>query len=214
SSMGAFTAAFGMDKLNFGTLIGYFAIECGNVLGLGGAFFASLCAAGIISKEEKNGTADFLLTHSVSRSRILTEKLVSVLIRVAAMNVIIFIVSVGAIVAIGETVPFAEVILLHTAYFIMHIELAYICFGISAFIVKGGVGIGIGIAVLMYFLNLISNIAESVKFLKYASPFGYCDGAQIVADRSLDLPKIAIGIAVGAVFAACAFIKYRKKDIH
>ena len=38
SAMGFFTAAFGMDRLNFGTLIGYYAIECGNVLGLGGAF--------------------------------------------------------------------------------------------------------------------------------------------------------------------------------
>ena len=42
ASMGALTAAFGMDKLNFGTLIGYYAIECGNVLGLGGAFFSTL----------------------------------------------------------------------------------------------------------------------------------------------------------------------------
>ena len=42
SSMGAFTSAFGMDKLNFGTLTGYYAIECGNVLGLGGAFFAAM----------------------------------------------------------------------------------------------------------------------------------------------------------------------------
>ena len=51
ASMGSFTAAFGMDRLNFGTLIGYYAVECGNVLGLGGAFYAALCAAGILSKE-------------------------------------------------------------------------------------------------------------------------------------------------------------------
>ncbi|MDE6738666.1 MAG: ABC transporter permease, partial [Lachnospiraceae bacterium] len=30
SSMGSFTAAFGMDRLNFGTLIGFYAVECGN----------------------------------------------------------------------------------------------------------------------------------------------------------------------------------------
>ncbi len=54
ASMGSFTEAFGMDRLNFGTLIGFYAVECGNVLGLGGAFFASLCAAGMLSKEEKD----------------------------------------------------------------------------------------------------------------------------------------------------------------
>ena len=42
SSMGSFSAAFGMDRLNFGTLIGFYAVECGNVLGLGGAFFAKV----------------------------------------------------------------------------------------------------------------------------------------------------------------------------
>ena len=39
SSMGNFTAAFGMDRLNFGTLIGFYAVEGGNMLGIGGAFF-------------------------------------------------------------------------------------------------------------------------------------------------------------------------------
>ena len=67
ASMGSFTEAFGMDRLNFGTLTGFYAVECGNILGLGGAFFASLCAVGILSKEEKDKTAEFLLTHPVSR---------------------------------------------------------------------------------------------------------------------------------------------------
>ena len=41
ADMGSFTAAFGMDKINFGEFIGFFGVECGNVLGLGGAFFAA-----------------------------------------------------------------------------------------------------------------------------------------------------------------------------
>ena len=64
SSMGSFTAAFGMDRLNFGSFVGYYAIECGNVLGLGGAFYAALCAVGILSKEEKGRTAEFLFDAS------------------------------------------------------------------------------------------------------------------------------------------------------
>ncbi len=38
SAMGMFTAAFGMDKLDFGTLTGFYAIECGSIIGLGGSF--------------------------------------------------------------------------------------------------------------------------------------------------------------------------------
>ena len=105
ASMGAFTAAFGMDRLNFGSLPGYYAIECGNVLGLGGAFYAALCAVDILSKEERGRTAEFLLTHPVSRAKILAGKLAAVLLQITVMNVIIYIVSVMSVMIIGEAVP-------------------------------------------------------------------------------------------------------------
>ena len=51
SSMGSFTSAFGMDRLNFGTLIGFYAIECGNILGIGGSFFAALLGISALAKD-------------------------------------------------------------------------------------------------------------------------------------------------------------------
>lgn len=213
SSMGSFTAAFGMDRLNFGTLTGFYAVECGNVLGLGGAFFASLCGVGILSKEEKERTAEFLLAHPVSRRQIITEKLAAVLVQVTAMNLIIYAVSVGSIAAVGEAVPWKEINLLHLAYYLLQLELAGICFGISAFMRKGTVGTGLGIAAVMYFLNLIANIAELAEFLKYITPFGFCEGADIVADGSLDGRLVAIGMAVGVIGVIAAYVKYGGKDI-
>ena len=41
ASMGSFTAAFGMERLNIGTMEGYYCVECGVILGLGGALYAS-----------------------------------------------------------------------------------------------------------------------------------------------------------------------------
>ena len=214
SSMGAFTAAFGMDRLNFGTLIGYYAIECGNVLGLGGAFYASLCAVSMLSKEEKDRTAEFLLTHPVSRTLMISEKLLSVLIRITALNGIVWLLSVGSIAAIGETVPWKELNLLHLAYFLLQLELSAICFGISAFVSRGSLGIGLGVAVIMYFLNLIANITEKASFLKYVTPFGYCSGADLVANGSIDPAMAAIGILIGTAGVIAAYLKYTKKDIH
>lgn len=121
------------------------------------------------------------LTHPVSRKRIITEKLFAVLIQIAAMNIIIYALSVGSVAAIGEKIPWKEITLLHLAYYLLQTELAGICFGISAFIRKGGAGVGLGIAVLMYFLNIIANIADVAEFLKYITPFGYCEGADIVS---------------------------------
>ena len=213
ASMGSFTAAFGMDRLNFGTLVGYYAIECGNILGLGGAFYAALCAVGILSKEEKDRTAEFLLTHPVSRVRIITEKLLAVLLQIAAMNLILYALSVGSMAAVGEEIPWKELNLLHLAYFLLQAELAGLCFGISAFLRKGSVGVGLGIAAMMYFLNLIANITEAAEFLKYITPFGYCDGADIVTSGRLDGTMAAIGAVIGMGGILAAYLKYARKDI-
>ena len=214
SSMGAFTAAFGMDRLDFGTLTGYYAIECGNVLGLGGAFYAALCAVGVLSKEEKDRTAEFLLTHPVSRARIVTGKLLSVFLRITALNAIVYLLAVGSVAAVGEAVPWKEMNLLHLANFLMQLELAGICFGISAFLRRGSLGVGLGVAAMMYFLNLIANITESVSFLKYVTPFGYCNGADLVADGRLDAAMLSVGMALGALGIAAAYLQYTRKDIH
>ena len=213
ASMGSFTAAFGMDRLNFGTLIGFYAIECGNVLGLGGAFYASLCAVSILSKEEKDKTAEFLLAHPVSRTRIVAEKLIAVLLQITALNLIIYALSIGSMTMIGEEIPWKEVKLLHLAYYLLQIELAGICFGISAFLRKGSAGVGLGIAAMMYFLNLIANIAEVAEFLKYITPFGYCEGADIVSNGNLDSTMVAIGMAIGIAGIAAACLHYTRKDI-
>ena len=214
ASMGAFTAAFGMDKLNFGTLMGYYAIECGNVLGLGGAFFAALCAVQILSKEEKDRTAEFLLSHPVSRSRIISEKLAAVFVQIVILNAFIYLLSAGSIAAIGESIPWKELTLLHLAYFLLQLELAGICFALSAVMRKGSAGAGLGVAVLAYLLNIIANITESAAFLKHITPFGYCDGAELISSGQLDGGKIAIGLAIAAACILFAYRWYGKKDIH
>lgn len=214
ASMGAFSAAFGMDRLNFGTLVGFYAVECGNILGLGGAFYASLCAAGMLSKEEKDKTAEFLLTHPVSRMRIVTEKLVAVLIQITVMNAVVYAFSIGSMAAVGEAIPWKETSLIHLAYYLLQIELAGICFGLSAFVRRGSAGAGLGVAAMMYFMNLIANIAGSAEFLKYITPFGYCEGADIVSNGCLNMAQVGVGAALGIGGVIIAYLKYTKKDIH
>lgn len=214
SSMGSFTAAFGMDRLNFGTLIGFYAVECGNILGIGGAFFAALLGISALAKEEKERTAEFLLTHPVSRVRIITEKLASVMLQILIMNIVILLLSIISITAIGEEIPWNEICLLHLSYFLVQVELAGICFGISAFMRRGGLGIGLGIATVMYFLNIIANISENAEFLKYITPFGYAEGADLIADMSLDAGKVIFGMAFFLIGIIFSYVKYIHKDIY
>ena len=213
ASMGSFSAAFGMDRINFGSLDGFYAIECGNILGLGGAFFAAFCAVTALAKEEKDHTAEFLLTHPVSRVHIITEKLAAVLAQIVIMNVLTLAISIGSMYIVGEEIPWENILLMHLAYFLLQLEIGGICFGISAFVRRGGIGIGLGLAVMMYFLNIVANISDKAEFVKYITPFGFSDGADIITSGEIDAAMVSLGMALGVIGIIAAYIKYTKKDI-
>ena len=213
SSMGAFTAAFGLDVLDFGSLKGFYGIECGNILGIGGALFAALAGISALAGEEKEGTAEFLLTHPLSRAEIVTKKLIAVMIQIIALNVVVYLLAVGSIAAVGETVPWKEISLLHLAFFLLQVELACICFGISAFLWRGGIGIGLGLAIALYFVNIIANLTSHADVLKYLTPFGYADGADILSHSAIHGPRLLAGMGFAACGLVLAYVKYCKKDI-
>lgn len=213
AAMGPLTAAFGMDKLNIGTLIGYYAVECGSILGLGGGLFASLTAVSALAKEERDHTAEFLLTHPLSRARVVSEKLAAVLAQIIAMDLIVLALVTLAVRLIGEPVPWREMLLLHGAYCLLQMELAGICFGLSACLRRGGAGIGMGLAAGMYFLELIANMSDRARFLKYITPFAYCEGADILAAGKLDAGPAAVGALLACAGVAAAYGRYCKKDI-
>ena len=213
SSMGSFTAAFGMDKVSFGTLTGFYVVECGNIVGLGGAFFAALCGISVLAKEEKEHTAEFLMTHPVSRWRVVTDKLIAVIFQLVILNVAVYLTAVVSIALIGEDIPWKELNLLHLAYFFRQVETATVCFGISAFLRRSGMGIGLGIAMLFYFLNLVANITEEADFLKYITPFGYAEGADLVNSLSVNGEMLAVGVAFTVAGIVISYVKYCKKDL-
>lgn len=213
ANMGGFSAAFGMDRINFGEFVGFFGVECGNVLGLGGAFFAALTGISALSKEEHEHTAEFLLTHPVSRQSVVIQKLISVIVQIVILNTAAVGITALSIIMIGESPDIDTLALTFAAYLAMQIETAAICFGISAFVGKGGLGLGLGLAAAFYFLNIISNLAESAEFLKYITPFGYTDSADIIADGCIGAEYLAVGSALTVIGIGAAFWKYRRKDI-
>lgn len=116
-----------------------------------------------------------------------------------------FALAAASIALIGQEIPVKEIGLLHLANFLAQLELACICFGVSAFLRRSGLGVGLGIAAVLYFLNILSNITEQAKFLKYLTPFAYAEGADILADGRLDGEKILLGMGLSAVGVGAAF---------
>ena len=213
SSMGSFTEAFGMDQLNFGELMGFYGLECGNILGIGGAFFAAYIGVNALAGEEKNRTAEYLLTHPLRRSRVVFEKLACVLCQILILNAVSMLTSLIAVRAIGESLQMKEFLLLHAAYLLLQAEIAAVCFAVSAALRRSGIGAGLGLAAVLYFLNLIANISEDAEWLKYITPFGYAEAADIITNAEIAPVPAAIGCLVTAAGIAAAFIIYDQKDI-
>ena len=213
SDMGAFSDAFGMDQLNFGEFMGYFGVECGNTLGIGGALLAGIVGITALSKEERDGTAEFLLSLPVSRYRIISEKLLFSVLHIAVVNIATGVVCMLGAAAIDVDADFGKMLLILFSYFLMQIEIMAITFGISAFIKNSGLGIGIGIAFGLYFVNIIANLADELEFLKYLTPFGFADSGHIISEGTLEPISLVIGLALTALGIAAAYWQYNKKDI-
>ncbi|MDO4307154.1 MAG: ABC transporter permease subunit [Eubacteriales bacterium] len=213
ANMGSFTAAFGMDQVSFGEVMGFYAIECGNILGLGGAFYAALLGISALAKEEKEHTAEFLLAHPIARFSVIMQKLSAVFVQLLVMNLLIAAVAAVSFQMIGESMKTEEFLLLHGAFLVMQIEIAGICFGISAYIRSSGLGIGLGLAAVMYFLNIIANISDQADILRYVTPFAYAEASDIVAECNIDGRLMGLGILYMAAALTAGVVYYRKKDI-
>ena len=213
ADMGSFSSAFGMDQLNFGEFMGYFGVECGNVLGLGGAFFAAITGITLLAKEEKEHTADFLFPHPISRVSVITSKYLSMVAQIVILNATVILVTTVSILAIQERPDIKAMALLYAAYFVLQIEIGTISFGISAFLKGNGLGVGLGLSFILYFLNIVSNLTEDAKFLKYITPFGYAEGSYIIPNNSIEWKYMAVGIAFIIIGIAAAYIRYSEKDI-
>ena len=213
SDMGAFSDAFGMDMLNFGEFMGYFGVEIGNSLGLGGALLAGIVGITALSKEERDGTAELLLTLPVSRTRIVAEKLLFSAFHILVVNLACVIVSVAGILAIDVDADAGKIALIFLANFIMQLEIMAITFGISAFLKKGAMGIGIGISFGLYFLNILANLADEIEFVGKITPFGYANSGYVIEHGKIEILPLIIGIVLAVLGIAVAFEKYTKKDI-
>lgn len=213
ADMGAFSEAFSMDQLSFGSFIGFFSVECGEMLGIGGACFAAILGISALSKEENDKTAEFLLTHPIPRKRIVLSKLLSVFSSILILNLFASAVSFAAVAALGIETEWDVMVLIFLAYFLVQLEVAAVCFFFSSLIRRRGIGIGLGVAMAFYFANIIANITEKTEFLKYITPFAFTDGAYIIDHTSLEWKYVAIGAAVTLIAVVLAFLKYEKKDI-
>lgn len=213
SNMGSFSNAFGLDKISFTTPMGFYGIEAGSVLVLGGGLFAGLLGISLLSKEEGGHAAEFIYVTPNSRNYFITQKIISMVTLLAAFDIICLICGILGFAGVDGDIEWKKLLLYHLALYFLYLEISCICFGVSAFLRKNNIGLGIGIVFILYFANMMANITSSVKKLHYITPFYFSDAANIFSSATLEYKYILIGMLFSLLSIIVAYIKYNKKDL-
>lgn len=213
SEMGSFSAAFGMDKVSVATLPGFYATEISIIFLLGGAMFAAMTGAVLLSKEEEGHTMEFLHTMPVSRTYIYLWKYVALLLLIIVFNAVCIGLDVIGFVAIGEEIAMAEYVEYHILALVMQIEIGSICYLISSVCKRKQIGLALGIAVLFYLMDIMCNIVPDLEFLRFFTPFYYANAAQIYSGGDSRMGLMFLGLAVTIVAVFAGGMVYKKRDM-
>src|SRR3972149_7832185 len=208
-------SAFGLDKLDLATVLGYYSFIF---------LFAQLCLAiqasnygfGLVSIEESELTADFLLSKPVSRTQVLTSKLLAALTCLTITNAVVWVSSFAAISVFRGDREYDPRTLLLLLISIVIFQLFFLSVGLVVSLVVKRVrsvtpyslGLGFG----AYVLSAFSGILGDVK-LELITPFKHFDPARIVRDGAYDTPLVLINVTVTLIALAASYWLYVRRDI-
>lgn len=207
--------AFGLEKIDLSTALGFFSFLF---------LFVQLCLAiqagnygfGLVSIEESEMTADFLLTKPVSRVQILTSKFLAALSSLTITNLAVWVVSFLALNLFHGKRAYDIGPLILVLASIVIFQLFFMCVGlVISLLVKRvrsvtpySLGLGFG----MYVLSAFSGVFADVK-LEYLTAFKHIDPAYIVKNGSFDTPLVLLNAAVTLVSLAVSYWLYLRRDI-
>lgn len=210
-----FISVFGLDKLNMAEAIGFYAIEAYLMIILFGSMFAVILSSSMLAKEEDEKTIEFLLAKPITRNHLVTSKLVAFVSYLLLFNAGIGVVTFIGFEVFAEEYSRMELLRLIAAPFLAHLAFASVGFLLSLFFTrkKSTYSVGIGLVLLVYFLNIMASLAEKVQFLRYVSPFYYMDAADIVMNGRINPLHTLILLTVSALAIGATYFLYNRRDI-
>lgn len=211
--LGMFTDALNLDISQLNSLIGFYGMEMESMVGIAGALYAAYLGISLLSKEESRHTAEFLLTHPIKRTRVYLEKAGALILMLTLFNLIIYLIALVTIVVSGQSVPLLGFSLLHVATLLVQLNIGLLCFGLSAFLTNESIGLGIGIALLLYFFSLFANIWPQLAWLRFLTPFQYAFAGDILQAQHLDYGLIAIVFGTSILITLAGLVTYTKRDM-
>lgn len=208
--------AFGLTRTDMASLLGFYTLVM---------VFTQLCLAiqagnygfGMVSIEESELTADFLLTRPVSRVKILTSKLLAALTAILITNLVTTAASFLAITAFksGHSYDTGALVLMLAGLFIFQVFFMAVGLLISLLVkrIHNVTPFSLGLAFSAYVLNAFSGVFGDVK-LEYLTPFKHFDPNYIIEHNSFDTRLVLLNVGVSIAAIAISYWLYIRRDIH
>lgn len=209
--------AFGMSStLSMATVLGYFSFVFAMV-----QLFIAIQAANygfsILSVEEREFTADYLMSKPVSRVQILIAKFSAAFLTLLITNAVIWISTFASIELFrdGKSYDVDKLILLLSTIILFQLFFLTVGMAISVFVrrVRSVLSFSLALSFGTYILNTVRAIVGGDMF-GYLSPFYHFDPIRILEKGALNGPMVTISCLFILVSTVATFVLYTKRDIY
>ncbi|HSN65681.1 MAG TPA: ABC transporter permease subunit [Fusibacter sp.] len=210
----AFRKALGLTTTNLGDVLGYYSFAFLYVI-LAGAVQAMNLGVAILSAEVRDKTGDFLFVKPVKRTRIITMKILAVLVQILIVNVIMCVVNWFILSFVSDKAFDMKLYILLTGS-LLFVQLFFASFGlaVSVFLkrIRTVLPISMGVVFLFYIIYLLNQTLEDEK-LAWLSPFGYFDLAYISQNVQYQGKFMLAWVVLIAMFIFFTYKVFTKKDL-
>ncbi len=208
--------AFGMDRLDLTTLLGYFGTEVHVMIILFGAMYGALLSSSLLSKEENDKTVEFLLARPIARSEMVTQKLAAFVVYVTLFTGVTWATSYAAMeIYAKESYDARAFWLLGGMTLLAILAIAALGFLGSVFVTRNRAvySASLGFVLGLYALQIVADVSEKANFLKFVTPFKWASAADILPTGKVDPVYLWITVAVIILSVAGSYVAYARKDI-
>src|SRR3954452_22137273 len=205
----------GVNLGNLFTILGFYSFLL-TFITLCGAIQAMNLGTSIVSKEVHEKTADFLLTKPVTRTTVMTAKLLAAFISLVITN-IFYLAAASIIIFQVKTGDFSFKLFIMLSLTMFFVQLLFLAVGIFISVIlskiKSVLTVSLATVFAFYFLGMFSSTTgEEAK--RYLSPFKYFDTAYILENSGYEATFLIAGAVIIILSIAASYYVYVKKDIH
>lgn len=206
--------ALGLSVENIGFILGFYSYIL-LYISLLGAIQAMILGTSIVSAEVREKTADFLLTKPVTRTRIMTAKILAAFTSLIITNCF-YLSAATAMASLVEPEEYSMKIFLLLSLTLIFLQLIFLALGvmISAMLPRIRTVLPISLGTVFGFF-IIGALASTTgdQTLRYLTPFKYFDFTYIIQNASYEHSffLVALGCIVLAIIAG--YFIYTKRDI-